>query len=660
MFMSGLQTVAQDRLHIVAKVASHPLIVCNAGVHVTQRAPLHTRNFTLARLEKDDCDEKANDNGYGHKEKTRRQQRQRHSHQQHRQQRQQQQQRRLVKSVSISSFLPRVKKTAKPQHSYPLCTCSQKSTIRPINQPIDASRPSPNLAHTHRCLPPRTVVLISSNRLSASVSEVVSAAATEVEASPSSSPLHQHQLQHQQHQNHHHQPQQHSAAHYVLQPPFRTRAATNSSGRPLLPLHRLTASRLWNPTNSTPRELETRLRRPSSPPPPAVPLSHPVLHAIAPTDPADPVSTAAGEHPLLTLPELRQTRHSTSTRASLQIDKAGSDPRVSLPGSLRHSYDDKGAASSLNTSAQADPGSPTINKEATWEQGQPPSSPRRWPTSALASLDQTPEFFFVSTLDKGKGREIMNSPDEGPGRHPPRDGDVERGPDVLLSPDEPRRSMVSGIGSAISSDNSSIMGDPDQPIDAGEEWGPQHPCYPHLNPHVPVDSPEYAKTRIIRIRRDWLLEGDLAPTFSNLYPEILDPAGLSEQEFRRVIEKLNGELIPIFNPYSWRNLFDGFMGVLTGWLWEDIGLTGAKIRLRKLEQWIEKWNADMEKTTGSEDGIIPPMLIPLRQTAYMSLDIRIGDPEIAPAQAPVPETPEALGPGISSDPEAPVPNEGPS
>ncbi|KAH9438014.1 hypothetical protein MCOR02_001653 [Pyricularia oryzae] len=565
MFMSGLQPVAQDRLHIVAKVASHPLIVCNAGVHVTQRAPLHTRNFTLARLEKDDCDESANDNGR---------------------------------------------------------------------------------------LPPRTVDLISSHRLSASVSEVVSAAATEVEASPSSSP-HQHQHQHQQH------PQQHSAARYVLQPPFRTRAA-NSSGRPPLPLYQLTASRLWNPTNSTPRELESRPHRPSTPPPPAVPLSHPVLHAIAPTDPADPVSTSAGEHPLLTLPELRQTRHSTSTRASLQIDKAGSDPRVSLPGSLRHSYDSKGAASSFNTGAQADPGSPTINQEETWEQGQPPLSPRRWPTSALASLAPTPEFFSIGTLDKGKGREIMNSPDQGPGRQPPRDGDVERGPDVLLSPDEPRRSMVSGIGSAISSDNSSIMGDPDQPIDAGEEWGPQHPCYPHLNPHVPVDSPEYAKTRIIRIRRDWLLEGDLAPTFSNLYPEILDPAGLSEQEFRRVIEKLNGELIPIFNPYSWRNLFDGFMGVVTGWLWEDIGFTGAKIRLRKLEQWIEKWNADMEKTIGSEDGIIPPMLIPLRQTAYMSLDIRIGDPEIAPAQAPVPETPVALGPGISSEPEAPAPDEGPS
>lgn len=244
--------------------------------------------------------------------------------------------------------------------------------------------------------------------------------------------------------------------------------------------------------------------------------------------------------------------------------------------------------------------------------------------------------------------------DDGHGRLPPRDGDLERGPDILSGADDPRRSIVSGIGSAISSDTSSIMGDPDQPVDAGEEWGPQHPCYPHLNPHVPVDSPEYAKTRVIRIRRDWLLEGDLAPTFSNLYPEILDPAGLPEQEFRRIIEKLNGELIPIFNPYSWRNLFDGIMGVVTGWLWEDFGLTGAKIRLGKLEKWIEQWNLDMKKAIGTEDGIIPPQLVPLRQTAYMSLDIRIGDPEIAPlVQMPVLDTPVALGPRLSQEEEAP-------
>ncbi len=162
------------------------------------------------------------------------------------------------------------------------------------------------------------------------------------------------------------------------------------------------------------------------------------------------------------------------------------------------------------------------------------------------------------------------------------------------------------------------MGDPDQQ-ENGEEWGPQHPCYPHLNPHVPIDSPEYATTRIIRVRRDWLLEGDLAPTFSNLYPEILDPAGLSEQEFRRLIEKLNGELVPTFNPYGWRNVLDGVLGLATGWLWDDMGFTSAKTRLRNLEKWIERWNAEKEKAAGGDDSIIPPKIVPLRQTGYMTV-----------------------------------------
>lgn len=134
-----------------------------------------------------------------------------------------------------------------------------------------------------------------------------------------------------------------------------------------------------------------------------------------------------------------------------------------------------------------------------------------------------------------------------------------------------------------------------------------------------MDSPEYAATRIIRIKRDWLVEGDLAPTFSNLYPEILDPAGISEQEFRRVVEKLNHELVPIFNPYYWRNIVDGFMGLVTGWIWDDLGLTYTKSRLKALEMWIEKWNTEMEKAVGTEDSAIAPKIIPLRRTGYMNV-----------------------------------------
>ncbi|KAI2613012.1 Golgin subfamily A member 7/ERF4 family-domain-containing protein [Hypoxylon fragiforme] len=203
---------------------------------------------------------------------------------------------------------------------------------------------------------------------------------------------------------------------------------------------------------------------------------------------------------------------------------------------------------------------------------------------------------------------------------PPRSlsKDLERGPSALgRQQNGSSVSLPGGIGSPVSSSDSSIMGDPNQP-ELGEEWGPQHPCYPHLNPHVPLNSPEYANTRIIRIRRDWLIEGDLAPTFSNLYPEILDPAGVSEQQFRLVIEKLNGDLITIFNPFNWRNVIDGILGLLTGWIWDDMGFTYAKTRLQSLEDWIEKWNAEMEKTVGSEEGALAPRIVSLRRTGYMT------------------------------------------
>lgn len=158
--------------------------------------------------------------------------------------------------------------------------------------------------------------------------------------------------------------------------------------------------------------------------------------------------------------------------------------------------------------------------------------------------------------------------------------------------------------------------------DVAEElaWGPAHPCFPHLNPHVPIHSEEYETTRIIRIRRDWMIKGDLAPTFSNLYPEILDPL-LPEQEFRRIIAKVNSELIKAFDPFSLRNWIDGALGLLTGWVWEDLGAPAVKHRLRRLEEWLENWNREV----GAKEGV---KIWSLRRTAYMSLDIQIPDPKV--------------------------------
>ncbi|KAF7514261.1 hypothetical protein GJ744_000031 [Endocarpon pusillum] len=151
-------------------------------------------------------------------------------------------------------------------------------------------------------------------------------------------------------------------------------------------------------------------------------------------------------------------------------------------------------------------------------------------------------------------------------------------------------------------------------------WGPSHPCFPHLNPHVPLNSPEYISTRIIRIKRDWMVRGDLAPTYSNLYPEILDPL-LPEHQFRNIIQKVNQTLVLAYDPFSSRNLVDVVMGVLTGWLWDDLGFGGVKKRLRDLEQWLADWNRDV--------GMVERVrIIPLKRTGYMSLDIQIPDPQI--------------------------------
>ncbi|KAK0753019.1 Golgin subfamily A member 7/ERF4 family-domain-containing protein, partial [Schizothecium vesticola] len=346
-------------------------------------------------------------------------------------------------------------------------------------------------------------------------------------------------------------------------------------------------------------------------------------------------------HPLLTISE---PRPSLSNRASLQIERsAGSEQRISLPPSVRCSHDENRARSPPPTEAGPSYTQPGLG-----------TSPALHPSSSRAHSDFSAGLSIhppATRTDKGKGKETMATPQE-----PTGDGrgdfsqDLERGAGPsILNNRHSTASGLSGIGSAISSSDSSIMGDPDAPPDAGEEWGPQHPCYPHLNPHVPVDSPEYTNTRIIRIRRDWLLEGDLAPTFSNLYPEILDPAGVSESEFRRVVDKLNGELVPGFSPYNWRNVVDGVLGLATGWVWEDLGLTAIKSRLKGLERWIDEWNANMAKAYGgAEEGAIPPKIVSLKRTGYMTLDIQIPDPEIATAPPSTPGADEAVLEGETS------------
>ncbi|KAI9677434.1 MAG: hypothetical protein M1817_006388 [Caeruleum heppii] len=200
---------------------------------------------------------------------------------------------------------------------------------------------------------------------------------------------------------------------------------------------------------------------------------------------------------------------------------------------------------------------------------------------------------------------------------PPHNTDLERGPNAALQAPGSRAGLPQ---TSSTTENNHNTLPPATAPDTEYTWGPSHPCFPHPNPHVPLSSPLYTSTRIIRIKRDWLLTGDLSPQFSNLYPEILDPL-LPEADFRQIITKVNGDLEAAFDPKGWRNRVDAMLGLVSLWVWDDLGLTGVKARLRGVEEWIEKWNREV----GEKEGV---RILPLRRTGYMTLDIQIPDPHI--------------------------------
>lgn len=129
--------------------------------------------------------------------------------------------------------------------------------------------------------------------------------------------------------------------------------------------------------------------------------------------------------------------------------------------------------------------------------------------------------------------------------------------------------------------------------------------------------------------------GDLAPTFSNVYPEILAP-WVSEQQFRVLVRDINEGLIAALDPLSRRSLLDSILGVATGWLWESIFAQAAvKKRIKQVEQIIEEWNMQLEKEArlggriaSDDDKIDVACCIPLRRTGFLSLDIQIPDPMV--------------------------------
>ncbi|KAF1822928.1 uncharacterized protein K489DRAFT_380321 [Dissoconium aciculare CBS 342.82] len=167
------------------------------------------------------------------------------------------------------------------------------------------------------------------------------------------------------------------------------------------------------------------------------------------------------------------------------------------------------------------------------------------------------------------------------------------------------------------------------PPDAGEEtdgefqfeWGPTHPCFPHPNPHCAPASAEAITTRVIRVRRDWLAHGDLYPVYANLYPEILDPL-VSDAEFRQVIATINDLSKRIFEPATSAVWADALLGLVTGYLWDDLGFTEARRAEKKLEQFVQRWNSERARE-GKEVRVVQP-----RRTGFMNLDFVIPDPGI--------------------------------
>jgi hypothetical protein len=134
-------------------------------------------------------------------------------------------------------------------------------------------------------------------------------------------------------------------------------------------------------------------------------------------------------------------------------------------------------------------------------------------------------------------------------------------------------------------------------------------------------------TRVIRVQRDWLATGDMYPSYANLYPEILDPV-ISESDFRFLIANLNAKIESAFNPFTFRALFDCLLGVFTGFLWDDLGMSGVKTGQKSLERFVDNWNAQKAKE-GREVKLVQP-----RRTGFTALDFIIPDPgiDVAPEE----------------------------
>lgn len=113
---------------------------------------------------------------------------------------------------------------------------------------------------------------------------------------------------------------------------------------------------------------------------------------------------------------------------------------------------------------------------------------------------------------------------------------------------------------------------------------------------------------------------------------------MTDEDFRFLISNINSRLKETFDPYSTRAAVDAVLGAVTGYMWDTLGMTGAKKGMKALETFIDKWNA--EKARQEKE----VRLVQLRRTGFMTLDFVVPDPHIDEPVDDVMEGEGGIGP----------------
>ncbi|KAI9687562.1 MAG: hypothetical protein M1822_002172 [Bathelium mastoideum] len=459
------------------------------------------------------------------------------------------------------------------------------------------------------------------------------------------------------------------------------------------------ASRLANPINYAPRSQTL----------PNLPVIHPQLQEREPPRPTE----GRVEYPLLTLPEKRRSRVSASGSVVVLPSPTAESGRssIGLPRDKRISLDSRTRRNSAPGElvppqpAQATERQEKLVFESSSSSSSNESRPRPKLDKGKAKAIDMPEGGSVPASNPTDPEKSAVAGDDVPLPPQPHatsstDPNLEAGaqfrhaqaPSRISLPLSRRPSTLS----RLTRNSATHPVDHDGTASAASEeaesypWGPFHPCFPHPNPHRPLTSPLTASTRIIRIRRDYTAVfppestsfspskpsatittaprhpssspkspqpvSDRVPAFTNLYPEILAP-WVSEPAFRTLLDGVNSRYAKAFNPFSWRALVDLLLGLLTLWLWEDLGFTRVRMGVTEVEKFVEGWNAERrmeaeaaairisEQDEGHERTVEEAMtrgeasggvvqegdyarVINPRRTGFLCLDIEIPDPGI--------------------------------